>query len=637
MSALLKLLRSMRFAIAILTVVAVAATIGSVLEQNQPTAVYISRYGEFWAAFYALCGLVDAYHTWWFFALLAFMASSTALCLWQNTPAMLRDMRSYRERKSVASLRNLEHSVELDLAGRDDGIDARLRGYLDARGFSFRQMHAEDGAVMLAGRRGAARRIGYLLVHGAMVLICIGGLIDGNAALRLRLWTGAVRAETRDLAPAEVPATSRLDADAGSFRATMSLPEGKIGNTALLPMGDGYLLQELPFQVRLKRFRIEHYPNGQPKDFASDIEILDGGQAVPVTLRVNRPYTHRGVTMYQSGFADGGSGVTLDLLPLAGPGAQRVEGKVGAGTPVLLNGEPYTLELTDLRATNVFARDDAQLPGGWNSRAVPGARVRDVGPSLAFQLRDKLGQADEWLVYQKPVAIDGASWFLLGRRGQQDAAMQYLRLPADGDASLATYRRLVQALGQPAARRQAARLLAAGVADPRLAHDLELSAAKLLDAFAARGFRAVADLVPAAASRDEQMKTGRLFASLLEKAAAGLAPGTPPALVHASLSAYSDALDARLPAIFQLAGFRQVNASAIQLTRAPGANLVYLGAALLALGVIAMYFVPERRLWLRIGGGKLLLAFAANRPGPAMAAEFDGHRAAIHALTLLNR
>jgi cytochrome c biogenesis protein len=107
--------------------------------------------------------------------------------------------------------------------------------------------------------------------------------------------------------------------------------------------------------------------------------------------------------------------------------------------------------------------------------------------------------------------------------------------------------------------------------------------------------------------------------------------------VHASLSAYSDALDARLPAIFQLAGFRQVNASAIQLTRAPGANLVYLGAALLALGVIAMYFVPERRLWLRIGGGKLLLAFAANRPGPAMAAEFDGHRAAIHALTLLNR
>ena len=86
MKSILKLLRSMRFAIGILTVVAVASTVGSILEQNQPSAIYVSRYGAVWAAFYSLCGLDDVYHAWWFFGLLGFMALSTGLCVLQNAP-----------------------------------------------------------------------------------------------------------------------------------------------------------------------------------------------------------------------------------------------------------------------------------------------------------------------------------------------------------------------------------------------------------------------------------------------------------------------------------------------------------------------------------------------------------------------
>src|SRR5471032_1326768 len=203
MKTLLNLLRSMRFAIAILTVVAVAATIGSVLEQSQPPAVYISHYGEFWASFYTLSGLTDVYHAPWFFLLLAFMATSTALCLWQNTPAMIRDMRSYREQKSLASLRRLEHSATFALPAADARLQRRLAGYLQAQGFRFKQ--TDNGGPLLAARSGSLRRLGYLLVHGAMVLICVGGLIDGNVGLRLRLWSGALQLEKRELAPDQVP------------------------------------------------------------------------------------------------------------------------------------------------------------------------------------------------------------------------------------------------------------------------------------------------------------------------------------------------------------------------------------------------------------------------------------------------
>lgn len=649
MKALLDLLRSMRFAIAILAVVAVAATIGSVLEQSQPAVTYVSRYGEFWAAFFALSGLTDVYHAAWFFILLAFMATSTALCLWQRTPAMLRDMRSYREQKSLASLRNLEHSAELTLAASPDSA-TRLGAYLESQGYRYKLV-AKGGDYLLAARQGSARRAGYLLVHGAMVLICIGGLIDGNVGLRLRLWSGALKVETRDLPPDQVPAASRLSADDGSFRATVNIPEGDTARHALLQLGEGYLQQELPFAVRLKHFSIAHYANGQPKDFTSDIEIIDGGKTLPVTLQVNHPYTYRGVTLFQSGFADGGSKVHLNLMSASpGSAAQRIDGVVGNGTPLLLNGEPYTLEFTELRAINVFANENApnadnRAWSNWNGRGKPGDRVRDVGPSLTFRLRDKLGQADEWNVYQRPAAIDGASYFLVGHRGLRDDSLHYARLPADAAGSLATYQHLVQGLGDPQARQRAARSIAANVSDTRLAAAVEATADKLLAGFAAQGYRALATMVPETGGKDQQMKVGRLYLDLLERAAAQLAAPAETAngapqdaaqarLVHDILAAYHDTLDMQLPALFQFDSYEQVNATGLQVTHAPGANLVYLGSALLALGVIAMYFVRERRLWLHAGDGKLLLAFSANRNSPALQEEFERHHAAIAMLAV---
>jgi cytochrome c biogenesis protein len=640
MKAFLGLLRSMRFAIAILAVVAVAATTGSVLEQSQPAVTYVSHYGEFWASFFALCGLTDVYHAPWFFILLAFMATSTALCLWQNTPSMLRDMRSFREHKSLASLRNLEHSCELPLpADSASTLQARLAAYLTAQGYRYKQAESKHG-VVLAARSGSARRLGYLLVHGAMVLICIGGLVDGNVGLRLKLWTGAKLLETRDLPAGQVPRASRLAADDGSFRATMNIPEGGTASTAQLQLGEGYLQQQLPFAVRLKRFRIEHYPNGQPKDFTSDIEIIDAGKKLPVRLQVNHPYTYRGVTLFQSGFADGGSKVRLNLHAAAGGAApmQALDGAVGSGSALLLNGEPYALEFTELRAINVFNNDDAGNAPSWSSRGKPGERVRDAGPSLTFRLRDKQGQADEWNVYQRPAAIDGASYFLIGHRRPQDEALHYVRVPADAGGSMDTYLRLTQAMTRPELRAKAARAVAANVEDTRLASTLESTCTRLLAAFSAQGYRALAGLVPANASKEEQMKIGRLYLQLLERAAAQLpAAGAPPRLVHDILAAYNDTLELELPALFQFDSYQQVNATGLQVTHAPGATLVYLGCALLALGVIAMYFVRERRIWLHTSGGAVLLALSANRNSPALRDEFEAHRTAVQSLIATSR
>ena len=59
----------------------------------------------------------------------------------------------------------------------------------------------------------------------------------------------------------------------------------------------------------------------------------------------------------------------------------------------------------------------------------------------------------------------------------------------------------------------------------------------------------------------------------------------------------SDAPHYPAPMAFELKDFKQVQASVFQVARAPGKTIVYLGCAFLILGVFAMLYIRERRIW----------------------------------------
>ncbi|GAC1569062.1 MAG: hypothetical protein NVS3B2_18970 [Ramlibacter sp.] len=61
--------------------------------------------------------------------------------------------------------------------------------------------------------------------------------------------------------------------------------------------------------------------------------------------------------------------------------------------------------------------------------------------------------------------------------------------------------------------------------------------------------------------------------------------------------AVSDAHFYPAPVAMMLADFTQVQASVFQVARAPGKKIVYLGCLLLIVGIFAMLYVRERRLW----------------------------------------
>ena len=126
--------------------------------------------------------------------------------------------------------------------------------------------------------------------------------------------------------------------------------------------------------------------------------------------------------------------------------------------------------------------------------------------------------------------------------------------------------------------------------------------------------QAVADFIENNVPESERNKAGEVLIRILNgvlfelvqmsREQSGLKPLEPNEKTQGFMSqavlALSDVQFYPAPMALQLADFTQVQASVFQVARAPGKNIVYLGCALLILGIFAMLYVRERCLWVWI-------------------------------------
>lgn len=635
----------MRFAVSLLTVLGIAAIIGTVLKQNEPYANYMVQFGQFWFGLFEVLGLYDVYHSVWFLLILLFLVLSTSLCIYRNTPAMLKELRSWREHATENSLRAFSHQAEFSLRGDVQAAIARMGAFLTARGFRFKSVPQSNGDLLIAAKAGSYQRLGYIFTHAAIVVICIGGIMDGNVPFKLQELLGWKVVETRDIPESQVPPESRLSVSNLSFRANMTLPEGTQANVAFMRMRDGYLVQELPFTVALEDFRIEHYATGQPKSFESDLVILDPALKEPLraTIKVNHPLIYKGVAIYQSDFQDGGSKLHMNVLPLFAPGhaSGRLEGRVGQDVRVGEGESALTVELDDFRLFNIL-----------NLNPDEHAKPKNVGPSVTFKVRDSQGQAREYMNYMQPLTLDGHAYFVSGMRPMQNADFRYLRIPADADLSLAEFNALRGVMFDPSVAGDIAQRLASKVmpeeATAQTRETFHRSVVQLLGAFSQGGYARIAEMIEKSVPEAERDKAAETYIKIVGNAAFeayGIARerlGKPAAkaddetlrFLHESLNAMSDLFFYGTPFYLQMTEFEQRQASGLQLTRSPGKNLVYLGSLLLVIGIFAMIYLRERRIWLLVKpeAGQVLFAMSANRKNRDLELEFTRVRDQLQAL-----
>ncbi|MCW7537091.1 cytochrome c biogenesis protein ResB [Aquabacterium sp. A7-Y] len=677
-----ELVSSMRFAISLLTVICIASVIGTVVKQHEPLVNYVNQFGPFWAEVFGAVRMYSIYSAWWFLVILAFLVISTSLCIARNTPKILHDLKVYKEHVREQSLLAHHHHVSGVLAETPDQALARLTALLQRNHWKARAQVREHG-VMVAAKKGGANRLGYLAAHGAIVLICLGGLFDGDLIVRLQMWATGKTPYSGSGFISQVPERHRLSPSNPTFRGNMLVPEGGRAGTATLSQSDGVLLQPLPFEIELKKFIVDYYDTGMPKLFASEIVIhdLETGEAIPHTVKVNHPAFHRGVAIYQSGFEDGGSHLKLTAYPLNGAGKRfEISGQVGGSTTLRSDTqEKLGLEFTALRVINVENLGAPQgAPGTTDVRKVdltqrlekhlgsgakpPGDKtLRNIGPSVSYKLRDASGQAREFHNYMLPVELDGQRVFLAGVRDTPAEAFRYLRIPADDKDSLDTWMQLRAALQDRALRDQAVgRYVAQAVSPdkPELARQLTLSAQRGLNLFAGvepgkpgaprtGGLQAIADFMEANVPEADRARTSEVLIRILNGALFELAQlareqaGLPAmqaddktqAFMTMSVLALSDAAFYPAPVLLELKDFQHVQASVFQLARAPGKKLVYLGCLLLVIGVFAMLYVRERRLWIWLqpeqAGTRLTAALSSTRKSLDTDREFDSLKAAL--------
>jgi cytochrome c biogenesis protein len=664
--ALLELVSSMRFAISLLTVICIASVIGTVLKQGEPLGNYINQFGPFWAELFMAIRLNTVYSAWWFLLILGFLVVSTSLCIARNTPKILADFKAYKENIRENALLAFHHRAEAALGGAPQEEAQRVGQALAKGGWKVRLQQREAG-WMVAAKAGSVSKLGYLAAHSAIVLVCLGGLLDGDLIVRAQMLFNGKQPYKGGGMVSEVSAQHRLPSTNPTFRGNVLVAEGTQSSTAVLSQSDGILLQELPFTIELKKFIVEHYSTGMPKLFASDIVIHDRetGEQIPARVEVNHPVRHRGIEIYQSSFDDGGSSVTLRSVPLDGSGRSfEVQGTIGGSTELARGqgdgAQKMTLEYTALRVLNVENLADASGSGadvrkvdlresldarmGAANKSGTRKTLRNVGPSITYKLRDAAGQAREFHNYMLPMELgDGVPVFLLGMRDTPAEGFRYLRIPADENGALDGFTRIRAALADPAVREAAVRNYARSATDaarPELAQQLAVSSTRALALFAgaeaaagkaAGGLQAVSEFIDTNVPEAERPRAGEVLVRILNGALfevaqlsrekAGLAPlprdERTQAFMMQTVLALSDAYSYPAPMAFELKEFKQVQASVFQVTRSPGRVIVYLGCALLILGVFAMLYVRERRLWVWLSpsaqGSRARMALSCNR------------------------
>ncbi len=676
LSDMVELLSSMRFAISLLTVIAIASVIGTVVNQNEPMPNYVNQFGPFWFDVLAKFSVYSVYAAWWFLLIMAFLVTSTSLCIARNAPKMISDMKSWRESVREQSLRNFHHHVEWSVADTRDAITQEVSRKIAAKGYQWKLVE-KDGATLLTAKQGAANKLGYIFAHSAIVIICIGGLLDSNLPIGFQQWLYNKSPFIGNGVIAEIPAKHRLGLNNPSFRGNTFVPEGASSNTAIIPVGEGVMIQELPFTLQLQKFVIDFYATGMPKLFASEVLVTDHdtGKTFPATIKVNEPLIYKGMAVYQSSFEDGGSHLKLVGYPMKGPNNQQfqVEGEVGRSTPLLgSTGSEYVIEWSGFRPFNV---ENTSAANGQDVRAVNQGKsfsekfttklddqlgsaaknkktkdLKNVGPSVQYKLRDKTGQAREFNNYMLPVTIDGADIFLAGLRDSPAEGFRYLRIPADEKSSMNEWMRIRAALSDSSLREKAATRYSEKVpldskSNVNLREQLKASSARSLNVFIGdrevSGYVAIARFI-GKLPEDQQEKAADLFMKILNGSLWELwqlareKDGLPPMpadeknarFLQLATNAMADSFFYEAPILLQLQGFEQVKASVFQVTRSPGKNVVYLGCLFLVLGVFAMLYVRERRLWVWIrdtadGRSHALMAMSTQRRSLDFDKEFE--------------
>ena len=616
----------MRFAITMFSLLAVASVIGTVLKQNEPYNNYIIKFGQFWFDIFNQLGLYNVYQAFWFLLILIFLITSTSLCISRNTPKILKDYKNFQDRIREKSLLSFKHSYQFPTKKFNA---KKIIEFLSSKNYKVKHKASNEEGDLIVAKKGDLQKLGYIFTHLAIVVISIGGLLDGNLVFKFQELMGTKQIQLLDQELSQIPLAGRMSENNLSYRASILLSEGQTKTAAILRAKEGYLVQEIPFSITLKDFNIEHYSPGQPKSFKSDLLVRDKktGESITKTISVNKPLTYKGVTIYQAAFEDGGSQLNFLVWDLnSSQPFFKMNSEVFKNNKLTFENRNLTLEFKDFRKFNILEISN-------NAEQKP--KPTNVGPNFLYKVRNESGQAKEYQTYQFPMFVDGNYFFMSGTRDSPQEEFKYLKIPADNNLSLEGFMIFKSLLNNS---QKVSNAISKGLNESAFATNEKKEAFQsgtqnIINSFISGGYRSVVETmnlnIPEQASFSDKEKAVETYINIIYLVGQELVKSykddnqdkiifptnDSPRFIQDALTAYSDSFFYGVPLYLELKDYKHVQASGLQLTKSPGQIWVYLGSILLVMGIFCMIYIQEIRLWILVkkGSNSLIVSLATNR------------------------
>ncbi|GEM_PF-792610 len=313
---------SVRTTVAILFVLAATSVAGTIVPQGGSLEQLARTTHPFFFRLIVILDLNTLFHSWWFLLLVIFLTLNLIGCLIQRVPALMaqwsKENRQTSFRWSVSDPRSPEVLKKLLSDALRPLLGAELSKETTGHGMA---MHWIKHRIQL---------FGFPFVHCAIVVILLGGLLG--------LMYG--------------------------FKGRIEIKEGAVGRQfVLIPSGE---VRDLPFEIAVDKFTLLHYPTGEPKEFRSDLRLLENGKEVlKAPLRVNHPVTLNDISLYQADYSL--AGVRDVKLAVKGPKGKNTDLKVQPNEKIQVPGTQFMVSLHSLD------------PGGGNHGAVLELSVETKG------------------------------------------------------------------------------------------------------------------------------------------------------------------------------------------------------------------------------------------------------------------
>jgi cytochrome c biogenesis protein len=259
-------LSSMRLTVSLFLTLAVCSILGTLLPQETSLEEIQRHYSPTLSWWIDTLSLNDLYRAGWFRTILLLLCVNLIICTLQRLPKTLKLLQHRDELISPERLEKFSCHMEITTHRPLDATREQLTKIV-AEEFAPLQPLPNSGAFGAVAERGRWSRLMVYLIHFSVLVILVGALLGSIFG----------------------------------FKGFMNLAEGETSDEIMLARGMRAIT--LPFQIRCNDFAVSFYDTGAPKEYRSDLTIIDKGQEVITqSIRVNDPLSYEGVTFYQASY-----------------------------------------------------------------------------------------------------------------------------------------------------------------------------------------------------------------------------------------------------------------------------------------------------------------------------------------------